>query len=317
LLQITAVAGALALTGGVVAARSPAATTAHHASRTLMGTQIHLTVVTADRGAAQAAIHATFGAMRELVALFDHRQPASPLAILNRTGSLDAAPAELLALLQQAIHYGELTDGAFDVTVKPLLDAQRAGHPITPVLRALVDYRQILLIDQQIRLAIPGAAITLDGIAKGRVIDGGVAALRALGFEQLLVEAGGDLRTLGARADGRPWRVGVAHPRQPADALLTALPLGAQAVATSGDYLNTFTADFREHHIVDPRTGHSPVELASATVLAPTATTADALSTALLVLGREQGLALAEQLPAVEALLVTKDLRLAQTSGLA
>lgn len=319
-LQITAAVGALAMTGGLLGfpprpALSTTGPALRQATRLLMGTRIHLTVIAPDEAQAAAAIEATFAAMTHLIGDFDHRQLQSPLAILNRTGQLASPPPALRALLQQALAYGDLTAGAFDVTVKPLLDARQAGRDDVTALRHLVDYRQIELTDDHIRLAIPGAAVTLDGIAKGRVIDGGVEQLRELGFDQILVEAGGDLRTLGQRADGTPWRVGILHPRPTAQQqTLGVLGLTGQAVATSGDYMHHFTADYRQHHIIDPRTGDSPLELASATVLAPTALAADALGTALLVMGSAAALALVERLPGVEALLVTKDLRLVQSS---
>ena len=315
-LQITAAVGAAALAGGMLTpVLTPAATTVQVA-RTLMGTRVHLTVSAPDRQSAQHAITTTLAAMTRLITFFDHRQPASPLATLNRNGALDAAPPELLDVLQRAIAFGELTGGAFDITVKPLLDAQRAGTDPT-AQRPLVDFRQIAISDQRVQLRIPGAAITLDGIAKGRVIDGGIAALRQLGFDHILVEAGGDLRALGARVDGTAWQVGLTHPRHAAQGkILAVLPLSAQAVATSGDYMNSFTTDYSQHHILDPRSGHSPVELASATVLAATAMEADALGTALMVLGSTAGLTLAERLPGVEALVVTKDLRILKTSGM-
>ena len=318
-LRITAATGALALTGGVLSPLLRGANpSAYTATRTLMGTRIHLTLVAEDNNHARSAIETTFGAMARLVAYFDHRQPASLLARLNHNGYLDEAPAELIDLLTRAVTYGELTDGAFDVTVKPLLDIRQAASTDLPAVHALVDYRQIDIAGRRIRLSRPGAAMTLDGIAKGRVIDGGVEALQQLGFAHVLVEAGGDLRTLGARADGTPWRVGIAHPRPTTQGeILARLPVMAQAVATSGDYMNTISADYSQHHIIDPRTGSSPTELASATVIAPTALDADALGTALMVMGGQAGLALAERLPGVEAVLVTKDLRVLKTSGAA
>lgn len=318
-LRITAIAGGLSLAGGALAtAMSSRGATAHTAIRTLMGTRVHLTVVAADSGAAQAAIEATFGAMARLIAVLDHRQPTSALARLNREGQLASAPTELLEVLQRALDYGDLTGGAFDVTVKPLLDARRDGIPETASLRARVDYRQIQVGGGAVRLGIPGAEITLDGIAKGRVIDGGLEALRQLGFANALVEAGGDLRTAGGRADGAPWQVGIAHPRRAEQGdILSVLQVLTRSVATSGDYMNAITADFSEHHIIDPRTGSSPLELASATALADTAMDADALSTSLMVLGAEAGLALAERLDGVEAVLVTKDLRVLKTRGVA
>lgn len=316
-LRITAAAGVLALTGGALSThlRDPQTPT-YAATRLLMGTRIHLTVVAEDAALARTAVEATFTAMARLVACLDYRQPASPLAQLNRSGRLDAAPSELTDVLARAVAFGRLTEGAFDVTVKPVLDAHQVAGVAPVSLRALVDYRQIELAGSRIRLARPGAAVTLDGIAKGRVIDGGVETLQQMGFAHVLVEAGGDLRTLGNRADGTPWRVGIAHPRPATpNAILQTLSVQAQAVATSGDYMNTLSADYAQHHIVDPRSGNSPAELASATVIAPTALEADALGTALMVLGSQAGLALAERLPGVEALLVTKDLRVLKTSG--
>jgi thiamine biosynthesis lipoprotein len=261
--------------------------------------------------------------MERLIALLDHRRPDAALARLNRDGRLDGAPPALTELLQQAIAYGELTGGAFDVTIKPLADALRSGNLASgslasgarEALRARVDYRQIAVEGESIRLAIPGAAVTLDGIAKGRVIDEGIAALRQHGFDDILVEAGGDLRAVGVRSDGAAWQVGIAHPRRPAGDLLARLALSGAAAATSGDYMNHVAADFSEHHILDPQTGHSPRDLASVTVVAPTALQADALATALMVLGSQAGLSLAEGMEGVEAVLVTKQMHVHHTSG--
>lgn len=294
-LQITAVAGTL-LVGGRLLSRHTLHTIRE--TRTLMGTVINLAVVTPDLPAGQEAMRRTFAEMARLILLFDHRRPEAALARLNQAGRLAAPAPELAELLSLAVHYGELTGGAFDVTVKPRLDGRQAP----------VDYRQLTISPEEIRLGRPGMAVTLDGIAKGRVVDGAVATLAACGFDNVLVEAGGDLFGGGMRADGSPWRVGVAHPRAGNGALLATFAIGARAMATSGDYQQAFSADFSEHHIVDPRTGRSPAELASATVLAPSATDADALSTACMVLGKEAGLALLERLPHVAGLLVTKEM---------
>jgi thiamine biosynthesis lipoprotein len=157
-------------------------------------------------------------------------------------------------------------------------------------------------------------ALTLDGIAKGSVVDGAVAALQAQGYENVLVEAGGDLVGNGRSAANTLWRIGIQHPRQ-AGTIMATLPISAQAVATSGDYMNAFTADFSRHHILDPRTGQSPAQSASVTVLAANAATADALSTSLMVMGSEAGLALVERLTAVEALFITKEMQIYRSSG--
>lgn len=315
-LQITAVAAAVsgaALARGRLPFGRPPASLSE--TRLLMGTLVNLTLVGGDEANGRSALHATFTEMERLIALFDHRRPEAPLARLNQTGQLTNPPAELVDILTLAAQYSALTGGAFDVSVKPLLDAYQAGQPDAPAARRLVDYRQIQVSAGEIRLGQPGMALTLDGIGKGWVVDGGTAVLQAHGFPNILVEAGGDLMALGGRADGRPWRVGLNHPRQANGDPLTTLALSQQAAATSGDYQHSFTQDFRQHHILDPRTGLSPTDLASATVLAPTAADADALSTALLVLGSADGLALLARLPHVEALVVTKEMEIRQTAG--
>lgn len=310
-LQITAVTGAVLLGGRLLkTARRPAAVSE---TRTLMGTVINVAVVTDDAAHGRETVAAVFAEMARLITVFDHRRSDSPLAVLNRDGALPAPPPELVDLLRQAQRYSAISGGAFDVSVKPLLDAYQAGAAAPQRQKHLVDYRQIQIDDAHILLAQPGMQLTLDGIAKGRVVDGATAVLTAAGFTNVLVEAGGDLVGLGRRADGQPWRVGIAHPRR--DATLGALPVTQQAVASSGDYRHSFTQDLRAHHIIDPRSGVSPAELAGATVLAPAAMDADALSTALMVLGVQDGLALIARLPHVEALLITKDMKIVRSAG--
>ncbi|MEJ2749272.1 MAG: FAD:protein FMN transferase [Anaerolineae bacterium] len=315
MLKITAVAGTLALGGKLAAGRWLPRRQTIHETRTLMGTVINLSLVTDDKWAGQAVIEATFAEMERLIALFDHRHPKAQLAILNRDGRLPQPAPELVELMNLALGYGRLTEGAFDITVKPVIDALKNGSSRREAAR-LVDYRQVAVNDDLIAFAQPGMAVTLDGIAKGRVVDGAVAVLQANDFRDILVEAGGDLWGQGQRADNAPWRVGVANPRPTAEtAVLAIFPVTAQAAATSGDYQNSFTPDFALHHIVDPATAVSPLELASATVVAPSAADADALSTALMVMGPDKGLALAERLPHVEALLVAKDLQIYRSRG--
>ncbi|MBK8128731.1 MAG: FAD:protein FMN transferase [bacterium] len=314
-LQITAAATAVSGVYLLKKRRPGHPLAAFNETRALMGTVINLALIGVDEKAARCAIAATFGEMERLISLFDHRQPQSPLAVLNQTGQLASPSPELLEIITRAQQYSRLTDGAFDISVKPLVDAYQAGLPDAAAYRPLVDYRQIQAGDRQITLAQPGMSLTLDGIAKGRVVDGATAVLQAQGFDNILVEAGGDLMGLGARIDGAPWRVGISHPRLANAGVLRVLPVAMQAAATSGDYMHSFSQDFARHHIIDPRTGFSPTDLASVTVLAPSATDADALSTAVMVLGSDAGLALAARLLHVEALVVTKKMEVRQTAG--
>lgn len=285
-------------------------------TRTLMGTLIHLTVVSDDEEHGRSALNTTFAEMERLVSLFNYRQPGSPLDRLNREGVLHNAPAELTAVMSTASAFSELTAGAFDVTVKPVLDAYGNGRLPTTAEQSLVNYKNIQFSGDKIAFTTPNMAVTLDGIAKGYVVDGGVAALRAQGFENVLVEAGGDLVVNGHPTNEQGWRLGIAHPRPDVmEGYLATFSMNNGAVATSGDYMHYFSEDRLSHHIIDPRTGKSPLDLASVTVIAPDATTADTLSTAVMVMGAKQGLLLANQLPDVEALIITKELTVRRTSG--
>ena len=313
-LTITAVAGTLLAAGQAVNLTRQRGQIMVRDQRLLMGTTIHLAVAAPSESDGKAAIDATFAAMQRLIALFDYRRPDSTLSTLNRDGIVHDAPTEFMALLALAQTIGAQSAGAFDVTVQPILDARRRGEADLVPLLALVDYRRLHVDSRSIYLETPGMAVTLDGLAKGRVIDEAVASLHSVGYDHVLVEAGGDLAGRGSRMDAQPWRVGLAHPRNNS-ALLTTVNLVDAALATSGDYMNYLAQDFSAHHIVDPRTGVSPSELAAATVLAPTATEADALSTALMVLGVEQGKTLLAQRPGTEALFVTKSMEAIRTEG--
>ena len=164
---------------------------------------------------------------------------------------------------------------------------------------------------------MPGCfSLDLGGIAKGYIVDRGLALLAQAGVENAFLNAGGDIAILGTKPDGTPWRVGIRHPRG-ADHYIAVLSMTGGAVVTSGDYERTFEAGGqRYHHILDPSTGYPAGDLTSVTITAPTATEADALSTAVFVLGPERGLALVESLPGVEAVLVTRDLEIMVSTGL-
>ncbi len=131
------------------------------------------------------------------------------------------------------------------------------------------------------------------------------AVLAAHGVEHALVNAG-EFAALGKSPRDAAWKVGVQHPRE-ADALAAVTALDGRALSTSGDYATTFASDFSRHHLFDPHTGGSPTELASVSVLAPTAMEADALSTAVFVLGADAGLALIARTPGADVLLIGRD----------
>ncbi|KAA5612639.1 FAD:protein FMN transferase [Rhodovastum atsumiense] len=231
-------------------------------------------------------------------------QPDSALLRLNRDGALAAPPFDLLRLLAEAARFHALTDGAFDVTVQPLWDlyaghfaragADPAGPPAEAVAAALdrVGQHRIHLDADQITLR-PGTAITLNGIAQGYVTDRVVERLRANGITQALVDMG-EARALGGHPMGDAWQVGLEDPAAPGQIAET-IPLRNRAVATSGGYGTRFDAAGRFNHIFDPADGRSSWRYAAISVIAPDATTADALSTAFSLLPPERVAELARQ----------------------
>jgi len=319
---VFAVSGAAALAWAVGRRRVAAATPVTR-TRLMMGTGITLTVVGTDRDAAAAAADATLAEMDGLEALLSAYRADSQLSRLNAAGRIDDPAPALLDVLRLGTRVSEFGGGRFDLTVQPLLDlyagqvrwqAAAPSPQAVEAARAQVDYRAVRIDAAAVTLARPGMRVTVDGIATGYIIDRGVAVLRGRGFDNLLVDVGGDILVGGGPAPGRPWRIGLRNPRS-GPPLLGRFEARDCAVATSGDYMHTFTADRRQHHIVDPRTGYSPPELASSTVIAPDAASADALSTLTLVLGARGGRELLESLPGCEGYLVGKDLAVTRTSG--
>jgi thiamine biosynthesis lipoprotein len=318
-LKITAIGGAAALALRFGLDIEPDSISIKE-TRLLMGTVVNLTIISDDRQTATNAITACFDHMAELEAVLSRFQPQSQLSILNQTGVVENAHPAPLKLVKQSQELSQLTGGAFDITVKPLLDLYQAAPGILPTAQQIektlgrVDYRKIDLSGQGIAFQQPGMSITLDGIAKGCIVDEGVAVLKKFGFLNLLVEAGGDLMGLGEKATQAPWKIGLQAPRKKIGSMMTTFNVKNKALATSGDYIQTFTLDFSMHHIVDPHCGHSPLELASASIFAPTAALADGLATAVMVMGA-QGIHLIENMADCEAFLITKKIEVLKTSG--
>lgn len=309
---------AAALAG--VAAPAPAAAPRaqrHVREGMLLGAETSMQLYHSDAAEARAAIDVCFAEVERLEAIFSLYRPDSALSRLNRDARLDDAPGELMTLLDTAADFSHASDGAFDVTVQPLwllyrrhfaaADADPGGPSPALIRRALacVDYREVQVGNGAVHFSRSGMAVTLNGIAQGYITDCVTELLRARGFDSVLVNMG-EMRALGSLPDGTPWRIGIADPRQPWRAL-TALPLRERAIATSGGYGTAFDADGRHHHLFDPRSGRSAHHYRSISVIAPDATTADALSTALSMLAPDAASAMLERHAGTSALFIDTD----------
>jgi FAD:protein FMN transferase len=255
-----------------------------------MGAVATLQVHHHDRGIAERLVERSIAEVRRLEAVFSLYREDSALVVLNRHGVLVAPPADLIALLAECRRYWELTGGAFDPTVQALWllyrdhfskpDADLQGPPQS-ILRGVLErvgFGQVAYDANRIVLPRRGMGLTLNGIAQGYITDRVVDILRAGGIESSLVDMG-EPRAIGSRPSGEPWRVGIADPDRPGE-IGNTLEAVDRAVATSGSYGFRFDPAGRFNHLIDPRTGQSAVLYRSITVAMPTASAADALSTA-------------------------------------
>lgn len=279
-----------------------------------MGTYLELTV---PATAGEVAMRQALAASRSVEQRMSYFLPASELSLLNARAARSVMPlsAELAQVFAAADLAHAASGGAFDPTVRPLLEAwgfhdgrptKRPSRADLRTARERVGWTRVERDERGAAFAAEGLTIDLGGIAKGYGADRAAAALTAAGCAGL-VNAGGDVRATGPQPDGSPWRVGVRDPRRP-DCLLATIELaGPTAVATSGTYEQGAEIDGRRvSHIVDPRSGQPAADVVSATVLAPTAIQADALATACVVLDAGEALRLLEGLPDVEGLLVAR-----------
>jgi len=291
----------------------------------VMGTDLIIKVLGDDEAKLEVALDAAVFEIRRVEDLMTDWR-ASPLMTLNAAAGKGPVkvPEELAILIARGLELGEQTDGAFDITYAgagQLWDF-KADPPKMPEAKALalalarVDYRLVKVDLKASTVDLPeGMCIGLGGIAKGYGVDRAMAVLLEHKVKHGMVGAGGDLKLLG-RKHGELWKVAIRHPRDRAQ-VLAMLPVSNTCVMTSGDYERFFDYEGkRYHHILDPRTGYPATGGMSATVIAQDAAYADALATALCVLAPEEGLALVEKLPRVEALVVGLDGKVHYSTGL-
>lgn len=273
-------------------------------TRLMMGGLVTVTAVTRDPDRAELGVERAFEEMSRLASVFTRHDAEGEVARLNEAGVLTDPSSELVALLRRCRRIYDRTDGAFDPTVLPVLTAYESGrdHPLDARRRAAeATFDSVTVTDSELRTPTP---VTLDGVAKGAVVDAGVAALRDW-VDAGLVEAGGDVRAFGGSGSASRWRIGVEDPR--GDGLAATLRLDSGGVATSGDYRIYYDEDRTAHHIVTPGTGQSPTEDTSVTVVAPDAETADAYATAAFVMENDRASSFVDARDGVSALFLTRD----------
>jgi FAD:protein FMN transferase len=287
-----------------------------------MGTTWHVTLVgrgsTADL---QEKIERRLEEINQRLSTYREDSEIRRFNRFRRVGEEFPISGDFLRVMKVAARVFELSGGAWDGTVMPLVDLWGfgpAGPMDEPPAEEKIASRLAEIGFAKIEIRDSGAlvkrdpSVTLDlsSIAKGYGVDQVAELVRREGFTDFIVEIGGEVRAGGTRRDGRPWRVGINRPRADAapDEIYRVAFLGDEAFATSGDYRNYFARDgVRYSHIIDPRTGR-PVtnRVVSVSIRAPDCTLADGLATAVMVMGAEAGLALVERLEDVEGLVVVE-----------
>jgi len=243
-----------------------------------------------DDATAGLAAEEAFAEVGRLEKLFTRFPGGTEVCSLNQTGSIENPASELSEVVRDATRFSDNTGGSFDITVEPVLDALQGflmGQPFPSdsqfeAMKQLIDYERVVLSGQSLDLTLPGMKVTLDGIAEGYILDSAAATLRANNIRSALVNVGGSIAAVGGRGDGTPWEIGIVNPLDPDETLGTLL-IKDQAVTTSGDYENYFTADKTYYHIIDPTTARSPLYSHSATVVATSAAEADRMGVVLMV----------------------------------
>ncbi|MFO7773776.1 MAG: FAD:protein FMN transferase [Dehalococcoidia bacterium] len=265
-----------------------------------MDTRVTITVLADDEEdvrQAKEAISAAFREIDRVEKLMSATDPDSEIYRLNNSGTqwVELSP-EVIYILKKSQEYSVLTDGCFDVTVKPLVDfwmkeVKRSGKMPTgdelSQYLELVDYRNLIIDEDNNRARFnrDGMEVTLGGIAKGYAVDRACEVLKGGGIEEALVDIGGDIRAIGTKS----WRIGIRDPR--AEEVLVDIELENKAIATSGDYVRYHLLKGAElvHHIINPKTGAPARDSISVTIVAQDSLTADALSTGVFVIGPEKG----------------------------
>lgn len=283
--------------------------------RILMDTLVSITIyATEEPRDWRQHVAEAFAAMAEIDALTSSYNDTSEVGQLNLQAGVNGVHVSphTLEIIRQAVKVSEFSGGAFDVTVWPLEKLWGFGfeNPHMPEKESiaattrLVDYKNIAIKDANVYLMKKGMGIDLGGIAKGYAVDRAVDILNKHGYEDFLVEAGGDLKAgAGELSQGRR-KIWIRHPRK-REQFFGHIELDAGAVATSGDYERFFEKDGqRYHHILDPATGYPSRPVVSVTVFAASTALADAYSTAVFVLGPDAGLQLIETTPEIEGLII-------------
>jgi thiamine biosynthesis lipoprotein len=291
-----------------------------------MGTTVEVTLAGSQEEEARRAAMQAFQEIRRIERLMSPKVATGDVFRINQSSGTEwvSVSPETLEVIQKAKEISTLSEGAFDITVAPLTQIWRAAREkgVPPSveevdrLLPLVNFREMVIAPEgRIFLRKKGMAVDLGGIAKGFVVDKAFEILQSLGHKNLIVNAGGDLRVGGTRFN-QPWTIGIQHPRE-SQKIMARVSLADSALATSGNYEKFFMYQGRRYgHIFNPRDGFPTEVCQSVSILHQDCMTADAIATAVFVLGPERGYALCQKMGGVLCLIVDDNGKVTVSPGL-
>ena len=259
--------------------------------KNVLGTFVTITVIHPRPDEAADALSASFKEIQRIHNLMSANQQESEVGILNKMGCHKGVSPDTACVVQRANDFSERSEGAFDITVLPLVElwkenALQGKVPSEEAINRtleLVDYKKVVMENNSIEFLKTGMSITLAGIAKGYAVDRAILTLKERKIRHALVNAGGDIRALGGKTETLPWKAAIRDPRGN-NRIVAMVDLFDQAIATSGAYLRPF------NDILNPKSGRPVQEIISSTVIAENAMDADILATCMITLGAGKGI---------------------------
>ncbi|PID57403.1 hypothetical protein CSB45_07730 [candidate division KSB3 bacterium] len=297
----------------------------HRQTRLLLNTVVELIINSADEAQAQKAMEAAFAEIQRIEVLMSRDKEGSQIRLINQYAGQKAVQVsdEVKEVLERSLMYARQTDGLFDIRIGPLVELWGIGTeheqiPLRGAIDSAIAHISTLQIairpNGEVFLDDPHGSLDIGGIAKGYSVDRAIEVLKQHGITRALLNAGGDIRCIGAKAEGSPWRIGVKHPRD--EGILAVIELQDMAVATSGDYERFFLQEnLRYHHLLDPRNGFPARGCRSVTIVASTTAQADAMATAVFIMGPQHGLEFIEAQGDIEGMIVDADGKIVSSSG--
>ncbi|THJ16222.1 MAG: FAD:protein FMN transferase [Nitrospira sp. CG24B] len=326
-ISITMLCFIMILVAGCVAVPPASQSIVSKRTQMHMGTLVTITAVSPDQDVGNRAMQVAFDEIKRLEQLLSTWRSDSELSRVNQEAGRRPVQvsAETLELVTRSLELGRLTLGGFNIALGPAIEAwsviERQRIPDErelQQLKLLVDWTRIQVNKEARTIYLPhtGMRIDVGGIGKGYAADRAVAEMKRVGVMGGVVALSGDIKAFGVLPDRKGFPVGIKHPRREEE-LIAMIDLNNEAISTAGDYERFFERDgVRYHHILDPQTLQPARTCQSVTVIAKEGTMADGLDTGIFVLGPEQGMALVERLPGVEAIIIDQEGKITVSSGL-